>query len=324
MKKEEMLRKVNNTNTKKDSDHLLGEIVTNTFDILKEEAQGTSQKGMTLDYLFKVREKVEADFLKVNRKLDSSELDDILRKFLSDPFATIKYIFKNVEPQRGDTASRNAIIYLNGLEEAANIRQADLTNNWKEKCYEDAKNFNKEFNYKLPNQPEKIDLAGGIERNKGGFFENFFRTTSDEYKDLVKYIKDFQTKGNPRYGDVSGLKSYANAYLEHKLPAFSAKNNNGNYYGYDKLDKTGKGRVDFCKAIVAACQKVEDADDALYIQKEEPKPYIENAILDDPELNEDLNLTLDSANVSIIDDIKDDEEMMTKEELDEIGEGFGK
>ena len=88
-----------------------------------------------------------------------------------------------------------------------------------------------------------------IEDNKGGLWERYIaRSTSDEYKSLVKAITDAQNKENICYGDLETVKFYAKKYLEYKL-----RNKTIN-----DLSTTGKKRVEFCKTILKSLNELDD------------------------------------------------------------------
>ena len=84
--------------------------------------------------------------------------------------------------------------------------------------------------------------------NKGGYFERKFDSSSREYKALVSSIDAATDPGSPTYGDLNGVKLYAQKYVDHKLPEGA---------NFDKLSENEKRRVEFCHTIIGAIAQME-------------------------------------------------------------------
>ena len=124
-------------------------------------------------------------------------------------------------------------------------------NVWRERQNRKAEWFNFYFNDELINN--------AVEKNKGGFFENLFGTTSDEYKEFSRRLVTVKQEG-PEKGDLGGLRESAFAYLKHKLKGAFSIVGNGYFLSsdtVDKLDKTSQGRVRLCLNVIDAANEAE-------------------------------------------------------------------
>ena len=96
-----------------------------------------------------------------------------------------------------------------------------------------------------------------LEDNKGGFLERKFGSSSKEYKALVKSVEAATDPVSRSYGDLSGVRVYAQKYIDHKLPQGAS---------FEKLSKNEQRRVEFCYTLIGACtqmelnQKMEDSN----------------------------------------------------------------
>ena len=124
-------------------------------------------------------------------------------------------------------------------------------NVWRERQNRKAEWFNFYFNDELINN--------AVEKNKGGFFENLFGTTSDEYKEFSRRLVTIKQEG-PEKGDLGGLRESAFAYLKHKLKGAISVLGKGYFLSsdaIDKLDKTAQGRVRLCLSVIDAANEAE-------------------------------------------------------------------
>ena len=139
-------------------------------------------------------------------------------------------------------------------------------NRYKDKIDANAAWFDKYFNN------GKDNIKESLEQNKGGYFENLFKTTSKEYKEFSRRL-NLINKDNAEKGDLSGLRKSAFDYLKHKFPNdFKV---NGNEYTFDetkiaKLDKTGQGRALLCLNVIKNTYKAEN----MVSQKKDPNTYV--------------------------------------------------
>lgn len=126
------------------------------------------------------------------------------------------------------------------------------------------------------NAESGTNMLDALPNNKGGVFENFFKTTSKEYKEFAKRFDEF-TKPGPGFGDLTGLKQAAIAYLGHKFPGdlFTEEvYTNLNEEKLNKMDATSRGRVELCRSVLETIEKVEEAIAA----KKDPGEYVPEEI----------------------------------------------
>lgn len=95
---------------------------------------------------------------------------------------------------------------------------------------------------------EEVELA--YKKTKPGFLSKMFNTSSKEYKNLDTMWKAFNNPQHAMYGDLNGLKSASNQYLQHKFPNWKVGDPITNEMRLG-LDKTELARVDFCDNINA-------------------------------------------------------------------------
>ena len=88
-----------------------------------------------------------------------------------------------------------------------------------------------------------------LERNKGGFFERFFRTTSNEYKNFKNAFKEYNDKNSPNFGNKEALKSAAMAYIRHKVPSLK-ENEEPDSNIFDNLEGTSLNRTMLCLSVL--------------------------------------------------------------------------
>ena len=112
-------------------------------------------------------------------------------------------------------------------------------------------NFVKAFddlNTQMKSRNAGKTIAEIIEANKGGYFEQKFDSSSKEYKALIASVEAATDPESITYGDLSGVKVYAQKYVDHKLPEGA---------NFDKLSENEKRRVEFCHTIIGATLQME-------------------------------------------------------------------
>lgn len=119
-----------------------------------------------------------------------------------------------------------------------------------------AKNFRRDFvyDYCLKNNIplakfEKTNIGEIAENIKGNLKEQIFRTTSQEYKDFVKAMKDFDDPNHHNYGDYLTVNLAAQCYLVHK-GVFT-------YEDAAKLPPPGDARAKLCLDTIEIASKYE-------------------------------------------------------------------
>lgn len=98
---------------------------------------------------------------------------------------------------------------------------------------------------KLPNN--SIDEA--FNRQKPSFFEKFFKTTSNEYKNFKTAFDNYRDRNSDSYGNREVLENAAIAYLRHKFPNIK-DNELPTMEQISTLSGAGKERAEFCLKVV--------------------------------------------------------------------------
>lgn len=138
-----------------------------------------------------------------------------------------------------------------------------------------------EFNNKERGYNVGKNITRILEDNKGGLWERFVGSTSNEYKALARAAKVFMDKNSPSFGDVRSVYESAKTYLRYKLPEGADENS---------LSTTSKKRVEFCRSIIKA---YEDSNKVEIKEKDFNNDIIKEEKLIDPgfinKLEEDVN-----------------------------------
>ena len=101
----------------------------------------------------------------------------------------------------------------------------------------------------LNHQP--LDIQALETRTKGGFFERLFRTTSKEYRNFLKTLKDFNDPNSKDFMNREKMRKATDAYKTHKLAGGRT---------VDQLDSTGKGRMAEIDKVVSTLDYMEQND----------------------------------------------------------------
>lgn len=124
-----------------------------------------------------------------------------------------------------------------------------------QQCMNDKYNFISNLYQEIPQDPIG-DVLNGL---KGGFFENVFGTTSQEYKNFSKIFKD-RMEGRASRDD---LEKAAKAYLRHKIPNY-AKTGKITMEDVEKISsETGKNRAAVCYQTLLAIDKSKNYEQQL-------------------------------------------------------------
>lgn len=198
-------------------------------------------------------EQLNYDIVNPNEKADS-EIQKAMQHFISKPAQYVSFAAR----------ARAKEIENNEIPELANDK------NYKKNLKYVAREFysiNKIFNtnenkrhvkdvldnsLKACNMPENATANDVVNRNKGGFFENMFNTTSKEYKAFVEAYKAFNEEGNPNYGNDEELEKATRAYLKHKIPNFNLPNQMPEKEEIERFSGTSRGRVELCAGVLQA------------------------------------------------------------------------
>lgn len=99
--------------------------------------------------------------------------------------------------------------------------------------------------------PEGTTVEETLNKNKGGFFEKLFNTTSNEYKEFEQAFEDYNNPDSQYYLNDKHLRMKSDAYLEHKgVNEFSD-------IDFSKMDATSRGRV---KLVINTIQNLNQSD----------------------------------------------------------------
>ena len=227
------------------------------------------------ELLYKMKERVTKLVLKDNMELSVDYPSVFLKKFLDNPSQAL-YDYYDSKANNYKAGNLKDPIF-DQKEEKGNIdvliRKANAfkvnsaiarekyeelslgkEDKWKEHQQFKTKWFLNHFKANYNN----LKITEALEKNKGGFFENFFGTTSKEFKAFSRALEDMVNEG-PGNGDYDGLKKVTQDYLAHKLKHYDVFLN-----GYDdreiaKLDSTSRGRVELCLSVLQSIQEAENS-----------------------------------------------------------------
>ncbi len=281
-------------------------------------------------FLFDVKEKLTEIAIDDDLELATDASSRFIKAFLDNPISGyIGYLndinsynssLKNMLFE-GDISNEELLNRINEckenvLNEEDNLNNASLN---KENLWKSHQEYKKDwfmnyFNVLVDNK--NIDEI--LEENKGGFFERFFKTTSNEYKEFANALDKIRKDGALN-GDLDGLKVLAQSYLSHKLTNYDPF-----IHGYDDseieaLDSTAKRRVNLCLSVIDAINSAKEAiedrlDPKKFTYKELDLPeahdkYWENNNFYN-DLKKDSEIENDKLNEAILDidpnDLKDD------------------
>ena len=281
-------------------------------------------------FLFDVKEKLTEIAIDDDLELATDTSSRFIKAFLDNPISGyIGYLndinsynssLKNMLFE-GDISNEELLNRINEckenvLNEEDNLNNASLN---KENLWKSHQEYKKDwfmnyFNVEVDNK--NIDEI--LEENKGGFFERFFKTTSNEYKEFANALDKIRKDGALN-GDLDGLKVLAQSYLSHKLTNYDPF-----IHGYDDseieaLDSTARRRVNLCLSVIDAINSAKEAiedrlDPKKFTYKELDLPeahdkYWENNNFYN-DLKKDSEIENDKLNEAILDidpnDLKDD------------------
>jgi len=232
--------------------------------------------------LYSLKEKLTQIVIKDNVELGIDRYSTFIKNYLNDPIDCMnEYLEDKLEDYRIRDINKKITLIseddhidfenrikrvtdfkneINDNRNAYSLYALDKKDSWKEEQDYRAKWFINHFKDKMDN----LMIDEVLKKNKGGFFENLFGTTSKEYKDFSNRLDNFMKDGTFK-GDLDGLKESANIYLSHKLSSYEWLSK-----GYDdseilELDSTSKGRVLLALAVVDA---VDEAKEAVNFRKD--------------------------------------------------------
>ena len=234
--------------------------------------------------LYSIKEKVTPAIN--NMYMGNDKYSRFINEFLYDPISAINHECEKVDKvcksnyNEGNKEldkkilsayNKNQLIKneINGAREAYNELTHNKKDVFKEKQTLKLAWYTNYFNNGKPLTREPLD------RNKGGFFENLFGTTSSQYKEFARRFESVSKEG-PEKGDLDGLRQSAFQYLKHKFKKGGFECFDKNYTIDEdkirKLDSTSQGRVRLCLQVLNAIDNTEKAIE----DKMDPKEFEPN------------------------------------------------
>lgn len=139
-----------------------------------------------------------------------------------------------------------------------------------------------------------------LDRNKGGFFERLFKTTSSEYQEFEETYRAFNDKENPAYGDLDRLETVTLNYLKYKMPNYKGGSELPKQEDINKLSGTSRKRVESLVSVLKTIRLEKELSNVL----DQADDKMENQ--DDFQNNLDKNLN-DNHNLNNnLEEIKND------------------
>ena len=156
-------------------------------------------------------------------------------------------------------------------------------------------------------QREGVSVNEFIEHNMGGTWENFFGTTSREYKNFKAAFERFNLVDDPKFGDRDTLRNTAMAYVRHKFPNLEE----GKLPTAEQIaavkNATSKGRIEFAVAVLQELKERERID--------EMDNTFKSIDLDNPNPQQDNNLQQQEFQEQIANDIAEEYGQVNVEEV---------
>ncbi len=242
-------------------------------------------------FLYDIKTKVANHILDDNLELDLgvSKHSSFIKDFLHNPIECMNryydqkisyYRLKDLTKQFSMEERDTKVNYQDLINKAQRIKniitnESDTFNKYQNNnpdLWNNSQNLKSEWFLNYFKNEMNMVIGDALQNNKGGFFENLFGTTSNEYRDFSKRLEEMMDDG-PRKGDFGGLRESAQLYLAHKLPSYDIEDE------YDEndlnnLDSTSKGRVRLCLAVIDSIDKARSA----ILNNMDPKEFENNII----------------------------------------------
>ena len=227
----------------------------------------------------------------VNNKLGEGEnhldtvkesLDAFIEKGINidDPQFFIKYKCVETNPTTGKKEQVSFDRYFkkirddNGNEiDNPNVKvvQRDKEEIFKLKCINKtmlnaySKQFENRLAYRLGLITYNIDEIES--RNKGGIWERYIKhSTSQQYKDFITALREYNDPSSPNYLNRTNLKGKASAYLDHKYDQ--------GYHGLENMKGTSLSRSNLAMNVIQTINEME-------LQEETLMKTLENQVIGD-------------------------------------------
>lgn len=220
-----------------------------------------------------------------NMQQQNKEDSEEVRQFLADP---LKYMAGKIKDEyyvdmiHYDDPSMNPVekkqhridYFLNAKRLAFDFEDERFKEAYKE--YEKNVKKDQTFTNQLTAKYAANDttIAASIVKQKAGFFEHLFNTTSEEYNNFKAAYRNFYNPEHELYGDDEVLKDAAMGYLKHKFPNIT-EDKLPTLDEIAKLSGAGKERAAFCLNVVNVYKENHDLQEQADKLIKEAKLYDE-------------------------------------------------
>ena len=297
--------------------------------LAKYNMKGSTKECDFFDLVYAVKKSLINQAVDKNKKLpyqqminDYGDNLDAVQTFINNPIEFLHDSFKayadndeediEIDPDKKEFNSR--------LKE--NVEDLSKTLQTQAKRYKEyeAKAKAKELEYsilsKLPGDAKNLDDV--FEKNKGGFLERTFNTTSQDYKNFTTAFREYRNPDNVHFADDRHVEIEAIKYLQHVIPAYRDDSELPTKAQLEALTGTKKGRADFCVSVIEAIRERREKEDALegVMENIENDAGIEESVIEDEQslFQEQIQKDLkDSVEVDQQNEINDNEINVEKE-----------
>ena len=226
---------------------------------------GIDEKSTTCDLeelIYTIRNELAIYVAKYQLESDPNDLTDlhagddnpVFQQFIKDPINFLRVSVESMgkvpydpENQDEDYKKYTDLVNKNIDTLVALLKSADTKRNFE--VYERDKNDTKYVISSLDDYFSNDDEVNGIEQSfakqKAGFFEGLFGTTSKEYKDFKIAFDNYRNIDHQLHGDKEALENAAMNYLKHKFPNLK-DDKLPTMEQISKLSGAGKERAKFC------------------------------------------------------------------------------
>ena len=213
---------------------------------------------------------------------------DTVKVFINNPIEFLQDSFKEyadnqeedaeIDPDRREFNSR----LKENTRELSKKLQAQAKRYQEYEAKAKAKDLEYRILSKLPGDAKDLDDV--FEKNKGGFLEKTFNTTSQDYKNFTTALKEYRNPDNVHFGDDRHVEIEAIKYLQHVIPAYRDDSELPTKAQLEALTGTKKGRADFCVSVIEAVREKREKEQAF----EDLIENIENAAkIEEVDMEED-------------------------------------
>lgn len=192
---------------------------------------------------------------------------DAVTKFINDPIDYLQDTFKafgdeeldeeEIDPDKKEFNRR--------LKENAKELGGRLQNQRERYKEYEAQAKAKDLEIRILNKlsNKAINLDDVFEKNKGGFLERTFGTTSTDYKNLKTAFNDYRNPNSVYHGNDSHVEIEAIKYLEHAIPGFRWGGDLPTKAQIDALEGTRKDRTMFCVSVLESINEKREQQAAI-------------------------------------------------------------